>query len=82
MGDRSMLKREFGGDITFWGGSDQQQTLPFGTPEEVREAARELLDAFMPGGGFVFAAGNNIQADVPPENILALFDAADELGVY
>jgi hypothetical protein len=82
MGDREMLKREFGADITFWGAFDQQDTLPFGTPDEVRSAARELFDTFMPGGGFVFAAGHNIQADVPPENILALFDAADEFGVY
>ncbi len=82
MGDRAMLKREFGADITFWGGFDQQDTLPFGTPEQVRQAARELFDVFMPGGGFVFAAGHNIQADVPPANILALFDAADEFGVY
>ncbi len=82
MGDRAMLKREFGADITFWGGFDQQDTLPFGTPDQVRQAARELFDVFMPGGGFVFAAGHNIQADVPPANILALFDAADEFGVY
>jgi len=82
MGDRARLKREFGADIAFWGGFDQQDTLPFGTPAQVREATRELFDAFMPGGGFVFAAGHNIQADVPPENILAIFDAADEFGVY
>ncbi len=82
MGDRARLKREFGADITFWGGFDQQDTLPFGTPEQVRDATRELFDAFMPGGGFVFAAGHNIQADVPPENILALFDAAEEFGRY
>ncbi len=82
MGDRPMLKREFGADMTFWGGFDQQDTLPFGTPDEVRAATRELFDDFMPGGGFVFAAGHNIQADVPPENILALFDAAEEFGCY
>ena len=82
MGDRARLKREFGADITFWGAFDQQHTLPFGTPDEVREAALELFDVFMPGGGFVFAAGHNIQADVPPENILALFDAAHEFGRY
>ncbi len=82
MGDRARLKREFGSDITFWGGFDQQHTLPFGTPDEVRTEARRLLDAFMPGGGFVFAAGHNIQADVPPENVLALFDTVHEYGVY
>ncbi len=82
MGDRAALKREFGADITFWGGFDQQDTLPFGTPDQVRAAARQLFDDFMPGGGFVFAAGHNIQADVPPENIIALFDAAEEFGRY
>jgi uroporphyrinogen decarboxylase len=82
MGDRVRLKREFGRDIAFWGAFDQQHTLPFGTPDEVRTEARRLLDELMPGGGFVFAAGHNIQADVPPENILALFDTVLEHGVY
>ena len=82
MGDRERLKREFGADVVFWGGFDQQQALPFGTPEEVRQEARRLLDAFMPGGGFVCAAGHNIQADVPPENVIALFDTVSEYGVY
>jgi uroporphyrinogen decarboxylase len=82
MGDRARLKRDFGAHITFWGGFDQQHTLPFGTPDEVRVEARRLLDEFMPGGGFVFAAGHNIQADVPPQNILALFDTVLEHGVY
>ena len=82
MGDRRWLKREFGADLTFWGGFDQQEVLPFGTPEQVREEAKKLLDDFMPGGGFVFASGHNIQADVPPENVLALFDTVFEYGKY
>jgi uroporphyrinogen decarboxylase len=82
MGDRRRLKREFGRDITFWGGFDQQHVLPFGTPNQVREEARRLLDDFMPGGGFVFAAGHNIQAGVPPENVLALFETVIEYGRY
>ena len=82
MGDRKQLKREFGSDVTFWGGFDQQEVLPFGTPEQVREEAKKLLDDFMPGGGFVFASGHNIQADVPPENVLALFDTVFEYGKY
>jgi uroporphyrinogen decarboxylase len=82
MGDRRRLKREFGRDITFWGGFDQQGVLPFGTPQQVRREARQLLDEFMPGGGFVFAAGHNIQAGVPPENILALFETVIEYGRY
>jgi uroporphyrinogen decarboxylase len=82
MGDRRRLKREFGREIAFWGGFDQQQVLPFGTPNQVREEARRLLDDFMPGGGFVFAAGHNIQAGVPPENVLALFETVIEHGRY
>jgi uroporphyrinogen decarboxylase len=82
MGDRRRLKREFGNAITFWGGFDQQQVLPFGTPEQVRQEARRLLDDFMPGGGFVFAAGHNIQAGVPPENVQALFETVIEHGRY
>ncbi len=82
MGDRARLKREFGDQLTFWGGFDQQHVLPYGTPDEVREEAKRLLDAFMPGGGFVFAAGHNIQSDVPPENVIALFDTVLEYGKY
>ena len=82
MGDREKLKREFGDKLTFWGGFDQQHVLPHGTPEEVREETKRLLDAFMPGGGFIFAAGHNIQSDVPPENVIALFDTVREYGIY
>ena len=62
--------------------STSRTRCPSGALSEVRDAARELFDDFMPGGGFVFAAGHNIQADVPAENILALFDAAEEFGRY
>lgn len=82
MGDRKKLKREYGRHITFWGGFDQQRVLPFGTPEQVREEAKRLLDDFMPDGGFVFCAGHNIQTGVPPENVLALFDTVYEYGRY
>ncbi|MGC8879179.1 MAG: uroporphyrinogen decarboxylase family protein [Anaerolineae bacterium] len=82
MGDRKQLKREYGRHITFWGGFDQQRILPFGTPEQVREEAKRLLEDFMPGGGFVFCAGHNIQTGVPPENVLALFDTVYEYGRY
>lgn len=82
MDDRRRLKREFGDRLTFWGGFDQQHVLSFGTPEQVREEARRLLDDFMPGGGFVFAAGHNIQHEVPADNIVALFDTVLEYGHY
>jgi uroporphyrinogen decarboxylase len=82
MGDRKKLKREFGDRLTFWGGFDQQQVLPFGTAEQVVEETKRLFDDFMPGGGFVFAAGHNIQTGVPAENIVALFETAHEYGRY
>lgn len=70
------LKLDFGKDITFWGGGcDSQAILPTATPEEVRRHVRELVDIFAPGGGYVFAPVHNIQPDVPPENVIATFDA-------
>lgn len=81
--DPARLKREFGRDITFWGGGcDTQTVLPCGTADEVREDVRRRLDIFMPGGGFVFAPVHNIMADVPPENVVAMLDAAREFGCY
>jgi len=60
----------------FWGGGvDTQRTLPFGTPAQVREQVRANLETFARGGGYVFAAVHNIQAGVPAENLLALFQA-------
>jgi uroporphyrinogen decarboxylase len=75
------LKSEFGRDIVFWGGGvDTQQVLPFGKPQEVVDEVKRRIDDLAPGGGFVFAAVHNIQAFVPPENILAAFDTALEYG--
>jgi hypothetical protein len=77
------LKSKFGDRITFWGGGvDTQGTLPFGSPQEVREEVRERIRAFGPGGGFVFNAVHNIQALVPAENVLALYRTAREFGTY
>jgi uroporphyrinogen decarboxylase len=71
------LKREFGDRIVFWGGAcDCQHTLPFGTPEQVAREVRESIRILGPGGGYVLASVHNIQANVPPENVIALFDAA------
>jgi uroporphyrinogen decarboxylase len=75
--DPARLKREFGADLTFWGGGcDTQHTLPCGTPEEVAAEVKRLLDIFAPGGGYVFNQVHNIQADVPPENIVAMLETA------
>jgi len=75
------LKREFGSRITYWGaGVDTQQTLPFGTPEEVREEVLSRLRVLAPGGGFVFNPIHNIQPGTPPGNIIAMFDAVKEFS--
>jgi len=74
------LKRDFGKDMTFWGGGvDTQGVLPNGTPQEVKDDVRRNVEALAPGGGFVFNTVHNIQADVPPENIVALWEALREL---
>jgi len=73
------LKRTYGEQFTFWGGGcDTQHILPFGTPDQVRENVRELVSVWFHGGGFVFQQVHNILADVPPENIIAMFTAARE----
>jgi hypothetical protein len=74
--DPKELKERFGDQIVFWGGGvDTQKTLPFGTPEEVRWEVRERVEILGRGGGFVFAGIHNIQAGIPPENLVALFEA-------
>jgi uroporphyrinogen decarboxylase len=81
--DPAALKREFGRELTFWGGGvDTQRILWAGTPDEVRTEVRHRLDALMPGGGFVFAAVHNIQAGVPPENVVAMRETVLEYGTY
>jgi len=81
--ETQVLKKTYGQDIVFWGGGiDTQKTLPFGTPEEVSEEVKQRIDDLAPGGGFVFAPVHNIQAYVPPENIVAAFETALEYGKY
>ncbi len=78
--DPSQLKTSYGDRFTFWGGGcDTGHVLPLGTPEEVRENVRELVSVFEPGGGFVFQQVHNIMADVPPENIVAMFDEVNRI---
>jgi uroporphyrinogen decarboxylase len=77
------LKREFGGKIVFWGGGvDTQRTLPFGTPDEVREQVKERLRLLAPGGGFVFTTVHNIQTGVPAENLVAMYETVAKCGRY
>jgi len=81
--DLHELKREFGQDLVFWGGGvDTQHTLCKGTAEQVREDVKRNIEALAPGGGFIFAAVHDILADVPPENIIAMWKAWQEYGIY
>lgn len=81
--DTKKLKREFGKDITFWGGGcDTQHILPFGTPQQVKDEVKKRIEDLAPNGGFVFTPVHNIQADVPPENIMAMYKTVKEFGRY
>jgi uroporphyrinogen-III decarboxylase len=81
--DPRTLKEQFGNELVFWGGGvDTQRTLPFGSPEEVRREVRERIEIFGRAGGFVFNTIHNIQARVPPENLVALFDAVQAYRDY
>lgn len=79
----TLLKKDFGRYVTFWGGGvETQKVLPTGTPQQIRDDVRNNLEVMMPDGGFVFNTIHNIQADVPPRNIIAMWDAMREFGVY
>ena len=76
------LKKEFGKEITFWGGIDTQRVLPYGSPGDVEGEVKRRLNDLAPGGGYVLGAVHNIQPDVPPENVVALFETAQKHGCY
>lgn len=77
------LKKKYGDALTFWGGGcETQSTLPNGTPDEVAEQVKRRIEIFAPGGGFVFNQVHNVQANIPPLNVVAMFDAAYEYGKY
>ncbi|ADL12476.1 uroporphyrinogen decarboxylase family protein [Acetohalobium arabaticum] len=79
MGDTARLKEEFGDEISFWGATcDSQNTLSKGTPEEIRQEVKQRVNDLAAGGGLVLASIHNIQKDVPPENIVAFYDALYE----
>ena len=79
--DTKRLKAEFDNDIIFWGGGcDTQSVLNLATPAQVRDEVKRRIDDLAPGGGFIFAQVHNIQPDVPPENMVAMWEAAQEFG--
>jgi hypothetical protein len=78
-----LLKQRFGDQVTFWGGGvDTQQVLPFGTPEQIRSQVLERMEIFGANGGFVFNPSHNVQAGIPVENLLALYQAIDLFRGY
>ena len=73
--DARWLKKNYGDKLVFWGGGvDTQHTLPFGTPQQVRDQVKERIEIFAPGGGFVFNTIHNIVANTPTANLLAMFE--------
>jgi uroporphyrinogen decarboxylase len=81
--DPRELKRRFGKELSFWGGGcESQRILPRGTVADVEANVKSNLAALTPGGGYVFTGIHNIQGEVPPENIVGLFDTAYAYGKY
>lgn len=81
--DMRKIKEKYGSRFTFWGGGvDTQNTLPFGTPEEVRQQVRERIDVLGKDGGFVFNTIHNIVANVPAENLTAMYKEALQCPGY
>jgi uroporphyrinogen-III decarboxylase len=79
--DPATLKKKYGKDLVFWGGGvDTQKVLPFGTPADVKKQVLELCEIFSKDGGFVFNTVHNIQANVPVENIAAIFRALNRFN--
>jgi uroporphyrinogen decarboxylase len=81
--DSLKLKKEFGDKLSFWGGGcDSQNILPHKSPAEIEKEVKKRINDFAPNGGFVFAPIHNIQYDVPPKNIVTLYDSAIKFGTY
>jgi uroporphyrinogen decarboxylase len=77
--DPAILKQQHGKQLSFHGGIDIQQVLPNCTVEEVRENVRNLIHVLGVGGGYIVAPTHNIQPDIPPENVIAIYEAAQSM---
>jgi uroporphyrinogen decarboxylase len=82
MADLAALKKRFGRRLCFCGAIDTQRVLPHGSPAEVRQEVRRVIEALGPGGGYLVASVHTMMDEVPPENILALADAVQQFGHY
>lgn len=78
--DFARMKAEFGRDLVFHGGMSIQQTLPYGSIQDIRNEVKDRVEKLAAGGGYILCTAHNIQADTPLENAIALFDACAELG--
>jgi uroporphyrinogen decarboxylase len=76
------LKRLYGDKLSFWGTLGTQSTLPFGTPREVRETCRRMIETVGEGGGLLLSPSHVVEPEVPFENIQAMIDAVEEYGKY
>ena len=79
--DTAELKKQYGEQLGFWGGVDTMHVLPFGNEKDVQDEVRKRIQDLAPGGGYILTAVHNIQPDVPPQNIVAMYDAAREIKV-
>jgi uroporphyrinogen decarboxylase len=80
--DTRRLKAEFGDKLSFMGAIDTQHVLPFGSVADVRAEVERRIADFGPGGGYIVAPVHNVQADVPPENLVAMYRHARQVGRY
>jgi uroporphyrinogen decarboxylase len=80
--DIAEIKSRFGDRLSFWGGVGIQTTMPFGTPQEVKDTVKRVIEVLGEGGGLFIAPSHALQPDVPWENVVAFFDAVDEYGWY
>jgi uroporphyrinogen decarboxylase len=78
--EREVLARDFGSLVVFHGGIDNQETMPFGTPEEICAQVRENIELFSGGRGYIVAPCHNLQANTPTQNVVALYDAVHKFG--
>ena len=80
--DPAYLKTRYGRNLSLWGTIDIQETLPFGTPDDVASEVKERIETLGPGGGFILSPTHHVQIDTPLENFFALLNAAEEYGRY
>mgnify|MGYP003976159701 CR=1 FL=1 len=80
--ETDVLKRRYGNKLSFWGAIDTFKVLPNGSPKDVENEVRKRIGDLAPSGGYVIGPVHNIQSDIPPQNIIALYESARKYGDY